>query len=222
MFNRGISAFCAALLAFGVWAAPAKAVTLSFDCITNNDLTGTNCATGEAQLTVDVTSYSPTQVLFTFKNSGPLASSITDAYFDDGSLLGIAFLIDADDNGGDPGVDFSQGASPGNLPGGNNASPAFVATAGFTADSDPPTQPNGVNPNESLGIVFDLQSPGTYADVLSELANGTLRIGIHAQGYAGGGSESFINTPVPIPAAVWLFGSGLAGLIGIARRCRAA
>jgi uncharacterized membrane protein len=25
-------------------------------------------------------------------------------------------------------------------------------------------------------------------------------------------------TPVPVPAAVWLFGSGLAGLIGLARR----
>ena len=27
--------------------------------------------------------------------------------------------------------------------------------------------------------------------------------------------------PVPIPAAVWLFGSGLIGLIGIARRKKA-
>jgi PEP-CTERM motif len=25
-------------------------------------------------------------------------------------------------------------------------------------------------------------------------------------------------TPVPVPAAVWLFGSGLLGLIGIARK----
>ena len=28
----------------------------------------------------------------------------------------------------------------------------------------------------------------------------------------------FITTPVPVPAAAWLFGSGLLGLIGVARR----
>ena len=28
----------------------------------------------------------------------------------------------------------------------------------------------------------------------------------------------FANTTVPVPAAVWLFGSGLIGLIGVARR----
>jgi hypothetical protein len=31
-------------------------------------------------------------------------------------------------------------------------------------------------------------------------------------------STDFVNTVVPVPAAVWLFGSGLIGLIGIARR----
>jgi len=33
--------------------------------------------------------------------------------------------------------------------------------------------------------------------------------------------SSYIFTPVPVPAAVWLFGSGLIGLIGIARRKKA-
>ena len=28
-------------------------------------------------------------------------------------------------------------------------------------------------------------------------------------------------TPVPVPAAVWLFGSGLLGLVGVARRKKA-
>jgi len=31
----------------------------------------------------------------------------------------------------------------------------------------------------------------------------------------------FITTPVPVPAAAWLFGSGLLGLIGFARRKKA-
>ena len=31
----------------------------------------------------------------------------------------------------------------------------------------------------------------------------------------------FDVTPVPVPAAVWLFGSGLLGLVGVARRKKA-
>lgn len=34
-------------------------------------------------------------------------------------------------------------------------------------------------------------------------------------------SGDILNQPVPVPAAVWLFGSGLIGLIGIARRKKA-
>lgn len=203
----------------GAFMTQSQAVTYGFDCITNN--MGGDCGIGEAQLTADVTDAGAGQVLFTFSNSGPEASSIADVYFDDGSLLGIAGLIDADDGtGGDPGVDFSELASPGNLPGANNATPPFVTTAGFSADSDPPVQPNGVNPGETLGILFNLQGGQTFNDVIAQLGTGELRIGIHVQGYASGGSESFVNF-VPVPAAVWLFGSGLLGLIGIARRKRA-
>ena len=193
-------------------AAPSGAVTLSFDCISDN-IAG-DCAIGEAQLTVEVTDLGGGQVLFDFMNSGPSDSSITDVYFDDGSLLGISSLIDADDGvGGDPGVDFTgMGANPPNLPSANDASPPFVATAGFLADSDPPAQPNGVNPGEMLGIIFDLQIGSTFADVLAELENGDLRIGIHVQGFGTGGSESFVNDPIPEPGTVLLLGLGLAGL----------
>ena len=109
-------------------------------------------------------------------------------------------------------VDFSQGASPGNLPAANNASPPFNTTAGFNADSNPPTQPNGVNPGELLGIRFTLVAGQDFNDVLTELGDGTLRIGIHVQGYASGGSESFVNTPVPEPTTFGLFGLGLSAL----------
>ena len=203
-----------ATLLAAVVAMPAQAVSLGFDCITGN-LAG-DCAIGEAQLSVDITDPGSNQVLFTFNNVGADASSIADVYFDDGTLLGIASIDNSD-----AGVSFSQLASPPNLPGANNASPPFVTTAGFSADSNPPVQPNGVNPGETLGILFDLQNGGVFPDVVSELTSGMLRIGIHVQGYDTGGSESFVNNPVPVPAAVWLFGSGLLGLVGIARRKKA-
>jgi hypothetical protein len=159
-------------------------------------------------------------VLFTFINIGPAASSICDVYFDDGGLLGIAGLIDADEGGGDLGVDFSQLADPAELPGGNTISPPFVTTAGFSADSDPPPYWEGVNPDESLGILFDLDTGMNYSDVLNSLESGDLRIGIHVQGFDSEGSESFVNNGIiPAPGAVFLGGVGIV-LVGWLRRRR--
>jgi hypothetical protein len=165
------------------------------------------------------------QINFVFTNTGPDASSITDVYFDDGSLLGISTI-----NNTPTLVEFSQLASPPDLPGGNNVIPPFVTTASFSADSDPPAQPLGVNPGESLEIIFDLQASGTFADVLTELESGELRIGIHVQGYASGGSESFVNNgtvdpppeppcPIPAPGTLLLSSIGV-GFVNWLRRHR--
>lgn len=165
----------------------AQAETIDFYNITGND--PTDAAIGEGQLSVEVTDPGGGQVDFTFNNSGPEPCSIADVYFDDGRplILGLARISSVGQ------VAFSPDASPSNLPGWDTVVPVFLTTDGLSADSDPPAQPLGVNPGESLTIVLDLQDGSTYADVLEDLASGKLRIGIHVQGYVSEGSESFVN-----------------------------
>jgi len=196
----------------------ARAAMFGFGNISNNDVL--DAAIGEAQLFVDVIDEGPGQVRFDFINIGPDASSITDVYFEDGTVLGIASI----DNYSDPGVSFSQLASPPDLPSGNLADPDFEVTTGFSADSDPPAQPMGVNPGEKVGIVFNLESSIAFADVLAAIGlgfdpattdpggNTSLRIGIHVQGFDGDGSESFVAVPVPGAILLGLLGLGVAGL----------
>lgn len=206
----------ATTLALGLGGA-AQAQNYSFSCISGNN--ASNCATGEAQLSMTVTS-GLGFVEFLFTNAGPLASSITDIYWDWTDdvqrLTEEGATITASG-----GVAYDWGASPGNLPSGNSLTPDFSAE--LAADSDAPTQPNGVNPTESVSFRF---LTGLNDTTGADLLSGLLQIGIHVQGYAGGGSESFVNgtptitAPVPEPEtyAMMLAGLGIVGFIARRRK----
>lgn len=170
-----------------------------------------NGAIGEAQLSLEVTPYG-TKVLFTFSNKGSEASSITDVYFDDDTPV-LSFSNEFINSGT---VAFSQGAAPSDLPGGNLVS----FSSDYAFDSNPPVQSNGVNPGESIGIVFDISAGKDFDAVIAALNDSSLAVGIHVQGFADDGSESFVNSsvPVPEPAILFLLGGGLCGILGIGRK----
>jgi hypothetical protein len=206
------------LMRFGIltavmfgFAINAQAIPYEFERITSNNLE--NVA---AQLSVEVTSFNGNQVQFLFANSGPVASSITTIYFDDDSLLSNPQIQDTP-----PLVDFDTSATPADLPGGDSIVPAFVANAALSTQRVNPPPDTGVNPGETVTIIFDLLAGNVFQNVLEDLDTGDLRIGLHVQSIGqSGGSDSFVNVgnKVPEPGTLILLGAGLLGLWVIRRR----
>lgn len=210
-FIRSLAAASAFLGLMGA----AQAQNYSFSCVSGNS--ATNCATGTNQLSMTLTQGSGF-VDFRFSNTGLRASSITDIYWDwsDGEALFDSSVGTITSSNG---VSFNWGANPDNLPSGRSLTPRFSADLG--ADSNSPTQQNGVNPGEWVSFRFLTGVTSTATDLL----NGDLRIGLHVQGFSNGGSESFVNggstpiaSPAPEPETYAMMLAGLAIVGGIARR----
>jgi hypothetical protein len=217
IFKKSLLTMAAAALATVLTAGSASAELFTFHLITPN---GSNLPAG--QLYVDVTDVGNDQVAFTFYNGVGVQSSITDIYFADGTLLGIADIENHNNDGAiGGGVAFSQGATPPNLPGPSNLFPNIPAafTQAFTADSDAPVSSNGVNTaGENVMIIFDLINGQTYNDTLDALHDGSLLIGLHIQAFADGSSSSFVNNVPDGGVTMTLLGMAMAGLGLVARR----
>jgi hypothetical protein len=169
-------------------------------------------------------------VNFTFRNMSSVGSFISDIYFQDGTLLGITDLI-----GGQlqTDVQFTEGANPQNLPGGNSI--GWVTSRQFSVQPDSPAPQNGITNNgtDYLVVTFSLLNSLTYQDTINRLNNTLLngyhstgdpatdglRVGFHVQGYSGpgAGSGSFILTSVPLPQTSMLAMCGL-GVVAVRRR----
>jgi len=169
--------------------------------------------------TVTVSDEGLNKVGFLFKNSSSISSSITAIYFDDDSVLNITENILEGQ-----GVNFSFGATPKSLPSGQNLTPPFAKTPAFSADSDSPTSPNGINPDEWLKITFTLKIGKDFDDVIDAISRGgttsqnDLRIGLHIQSLPCDNSASAINCIIPVsipePATICLFGISALSLFG--------
>jgi len=113
-------------------------------------------------------------------------------------------------------VDFSlipyDGSTFTGYTGFNSVAAAPPASDGGTApvdDTDPPTPPIGIfaltiNLADEFGSGF-----GTFDGV---------QLQIYGDGYDAAPSLVGTTAVVPVPAAVWLFGSGLIGFVGVTRR----
>lgn len=149
-------------------------------------------------------------VNFTFYNDSALQSSVARIYFDDGSLFGVDEIINSEGY-----TLFEAGMPPGDLPGGEDLDPPFVANREFTIGSEAPPPWKGVNDgdtvNEWVTVRFNLINGGTLDGVIAELNSGALRVGLHLIDLPQGYSESAIL--IPEPATIFLLGLGALALL---------
>ena len=204
-------------------------ITYDFYAVTYNDPSGNATSVGEAAFSVEVSDYG-SQVLFTFSVTPPAIDPFSGSYYidgvyfyDDGTILAgspAPELYDADnpDPSGNPadysGVNFWSPATPNHLAGFDPA--PYGVSLLYLADADPPPTTNGVGPDELLGVLFNLQTGVTYANVISAMDSGTAIVGIKGQGFDEF-SEGFIT--IPAPGAIILGSLGV-GLVGWLRRRR--
>ncbi len=212
------SAF-AALAAVAVSSiASAASINLSFANITNN---GNQNIGSQLKLTVSDVVGQPTKVDFTLKNSVGIASSIKEVYFDAGAI-GTNFVSGLIQS--QSGASFVWGSgSPGELPGGNNLTPAFETSMNLLADSGNGGPATGLDQAaDSLVIRVTLAAGKSYNDIVNGLlANpaqaNSIRLGLHVISIGtAGGSDSYVSNAltVPLPPAAWAGMSCLVAVIG--------
>jgi hypothetical protein len=70
----------------------------------------------------------------------------------------------------------------------------------------------------TLNIAINFGTSSFLDSFTDTVPSNAFEIGDNSGNFIGGHWGAITITPVPVPAAVWLFGSGLFGLAGVARR----
>ncbi|MFT5396633.1 MAG: hypothetical protein ACI85N_001837 [Gammaproteobacteria bacterium] len=195
-------------------ASALMATSYGFGCITSN--TPGNCA-AETAFSFTAEEVLAGEVTFTLFHADTMTDTgeITEVYFDGSDNLGSYISSNPE---------WNENVSPPQLPSQNTANPAFVTDFALDSDFTGQTPDAPLVPGGSLEIVFALLAMTSFSDVVDAIEDGSLRLGFHVRSInlgSGDGGESFVSvSAVPVPAAVWLMGTGLIGLIGFGRRRR--
>lgn len=143
------------------------------------------------------------QARFEFHNESIMDSTVKSIYFEDGVLDGIAGFEFGSD------TLFEETKKPGNLPAGSNLSSKFVTA--YSADAIPPAPFTGIGPGQELTIIMDLDEGAGLEDLIGQINDNSLRIGIHVIALPDGSSFSAVS--VPEPSTIVILGVGSLFLI---------
>jgi hypothetical protein len=174
---------------------PVYGIRLGFRNIAGNE----SCAgaSRKPRYSLDVVDTGERRVMFIFSNREQDASSITDIFFNDEELFSISVQIK-------PITDTRENPSRTipclttnhhYVPEPYHDSTSFQLTRSGEYGADTDARFCGINRDESLGIVFDLQAGVTLEDIISALGKKELNIGIKVQGDQPGACHILISEP---------------------------
>jgi len=167
------------------------------------------------------------EILFTFTNN--VSATVTNDGYQGytANFSEIYFQVDNTNNYSQTEIinnlggftDFSSTINPADLPSDGSAVPEFITTDGYGADAKGNTSNTLDSSSDILGIIIQLHNGYTFSHLQDDIVNGALRLGLHVRAIDSTAiSDSFVNTdpfaiapasPVPLPAAAWLFGPAL-------------
>ena len=220
MGAKGFILKTSAIAAFGLFSLQATAAVVTFDY---TESFGAVPPGG-----------SPPWATATFDDGGTAGSVMLtmDVLATIGDVTGMYFNLVDDSQATLDGLSFTFDGVASTGPEANSVS---VGTNNFRADGDGfydilfdfPPPPGNVRFGPGEQVVYTITGTGLTAldfNVFGEPGPGAGNPGpflsvARFQSTPGGGSD-WVGA-VPVPAAVWLFGSGLLGLVGVARRKRA-
>jgi hypothetical protein len=157
---------------------PVSGIRLGFKPIRGN--ASANDCLADANFFMDITDIHERRIMLTFHNRATVPCAISRIYFEDGNTFSISVQS----------VRAERAA----------VSPACIIDTGTGSQQGASCNPeglddleDGIQPNESLGIVFDLQAGVTLADIVSALSKGRLNISLKLPGTGQASGGLMIN-----------------------------
>lgn len=143
------------------------------------------------------------KVRFEFHNESIMDSTVRAIFFEDSLIDDIAGFEFGDD------TVFEEMEKAGNLPAGNSLANDFETA--FSVVAIPPAPFNGIGIGDELTIILNLEAGATFDDLIEQINNETLRIGVHVIALPDGTSFSAMSVPpdmVPEPSTVAILSIG--------------
>jgi len=170
---------------------PASGIRLGFKPVSGYS-SGSDCL-GETNFFMDISDISERRIMITFHNRASAPCAVSDIYFMDGETFSISVQsVRNTDAAGSPvcAVNIATGIRQSAPDPCHDSSSCPVSTH---RPEDVAELQDGIKPNESLGIVFDLQAGVTLADIVSALSKGTLNISLKLLGASQGPAGILVN-----------------------------
>ena len=170
---------------------PVSGIRLCFKPISENG-SESECL-ADANFYMDIIDIHERRIMLTFHNQAPVPCAISNIYFEDGDTFSISVQSVRG-----VGPAMTQACAIDTDRGSQQAVPALYheSCTRQAADCNPEdtdSMQDGIKPNESLGIVFDLQTGVTLADIVSALSKGMLNISLKLPGIAQDSGGILVN-----------------------------